>query len=151
MTRAEREAFLADVHVGVISIEQPDGPPLAVPIWYDYAPEVGVRVITDRGSQKGRALEAAGRFTLVAQTEEPPAYRYVSVSGPIVEVVPADLETHRRPMALRYFGPGLGDLYAESAPGEDNLIFTMRPERWRTVDYGKILPGAGDVADAGNG
>ena len=35
MTRAEREAFLAGSHVGVISIEQPDRPPPAVPIWYD--------------------------------------------------------------------------------------------------------------------
>jgi len=74
MTRSEREAFLADVHVGVVSIEVPDGPPLAVPIWYDFDPARGVRIITEETSQKGRALRAAGRFTLVAQTEEPPAY-----------------------------------------------------------------------------
>lgn len=141
MTRAERERFLADVHVGVISIEQPggDGPPLSVPIWYDYAPDVGVRVITGRDSLKGRALAAAGRFTLVAQTEEPPGYQYVSVSGPVVDVRPADLETHRRPMAHRYFGKQLGDLYVEGAPEENSTLFTMRPERWRTVDYTKIL------------
>ncbi|MGH0037138.1 MAG: pyridoxamine 5'-phosphate oxidase family protein [Myxococcota bacterium] len=139
MTRAEREAFLADLHVGVISIEQPDAPPLAVPIWYDYAPEVGVRVITGKDSLKGRALAAAGRFSLVAQTEEPPGYRYVSVSGPVVDVSPAELEAHRRPMAHRYFGKDLGDLYVQGSTGEDERIFTMRPERWRTVDYNKIL------------
>ena len=33
------------------------------------------------------ALAKAERFTLVAQTEEPPAYKYVSVSGPVVETV----------------------------------------------------------------
>ena len=38
MTEQEREAFLADLHVGVISIPRPDGPPLTVPIWYDYEP-----------------------------------------------------------------------------------------------------------------
>jgi nitroimidazol reductase NimA-like FMN-containing flavoprotein (pyridoxamine 5'-phosphate oxidase superfamily) len=139
MTRDERERFLADLHVGVISIEQPDAPPLAVPIWYDYSPEVGVRVITEKDSQKGRALAAARRFTLVAQTEDPPGYQYVSVSGPIVDVSPALLEEHRRPMARRYFGEKLGDLYAEGTPGESSLLFTMRPERWRTVDYTKIL------------
>jgi len=141
MTRSEREAFLADVHVGVVSIEVPDGPPLAVPIWYDFDPARGVRIITEETSQKGRALRAAGRFTLVAQTEEPPAYRYVSVSGPVVSVEPADTERDRRPMAHRYFGAQLGDTYTDSTPGEGSLVFTMRPERWRTVDYGKFLNG----------
>ena len=38
MTKAEREAFLADVHVGVVSIPEPGGAPVTVPIWYRYAP-----------------------------------------------------------------------------------------------------------------
>jgi hypothetical protein len=38
MTRAEREAYLADLHVGVISIERAGSAPLTVPIWYDYDP-----------------------------------------------------------------------------------------------------------------
>ena len=33
MTKDEREAFLADLHVGVISIEDPGRGPLTVPIW----------------------------------------------------------------------------------------------------------------------
>jgi hypothetical protein len=33
MTPREREAFLAEVHVGVISIPEPGRGPLAVPIW----------------------------------------------------------------------------------------------------------------------
>lgn len=139
MTRSEREAFLAELHVGVISVEQEGEAPLTVPIWYDYDPAVGVWVITDEASQKGRALQAAGRFTLCAQTEEPPAYRYVSVSGPVVSVREAELEGDRRPMARRYFGEKLGDAYAESQPAEAARVFTMQPERWRTVDYRKAL------------
>ncbi len=54
MTRAEREKFLAGLHVGVIGIEQPDTAPLAVPIWYGYEPAVGVWVITSTDSVKGR-------------------------------------------------------------------------------------------------
>ena len=104
MTEEERDAFLADLHVGVISIEQDGRPPLSVPIWYDYTPGVGVWVITADTSLKAKHLQAAGRFTLVAQSEEPPAYRYVSVEGPIVETRPADLDADLRPMARRYFG-----------------------------------------------
>ena len=145
MTRAERDAFLMDLHVGVISIEQPDAAPITVPIWYDYAPDVGLWVITGKDSQKGRALAAAGRFSLCAQTEEPPAYRYVSVEGRIVDERPADREKDTRPMAHRYFGKELGDLYLEGQSGDDaSMVFTMQPERWRTVDYTKL--GAGDGA-----
>ena len=90
MTRAERESFLADLHVGVISIEQTNAPPLTVPIWYDYAPDIGVWVLTGEDSVKGRALRAAGRYTLCAQTEQPPAYQYVSVEGPVTSVRQAD-------------------------------------------------------------
>lgn len=140
MTQREREAFLADLHVGVISIEQPDAPPLSVPIWYDFAPASGVWVITGENSLKGECLERAGRYTLVAQTEAPPAYRYVSVEGPIVETRPADLERDLRPMAHRYFGPEMGDAYTASTPHDGQLVFVMRPERWRTVDYRKMGP-----------
>ena len=40
MTKEEREAFLADLHVGVISIARDGRGPLTVPIWYDYEPGV---------------------------------------------------------------------------------------------------------------
>ncbi len=138
MSRSEREAFLPDLHVGVISIEEPGGPPLTVPIWYDYAPETGLWVLTGEDSLKGRALAAAGRFTLCAQVEEPPRYQYVSVSGPIVSVRDADREKDSRPMAHRYFGPELGDLYTDSGESGNVKVFTMEPQRWRTVDYGKL-------------
>ena len=142
MTRAERDAFLADLHVGIISIEQADASPICVPIWYDYEPDMGVWILTAEKSVKGVALRAAGRFSLCAQEETPPNYRYVSVEGPVTEVRPADREKDSRPMAHRYFGQKLGDLYVESSGGDGeqdvNLVFTMRPERWRTVDYGKL-------------
>ena len=36
MTKMEREAFLAGVHVGMISIAEEGRGPLTVPIWYAY-------------------------------------------------------------------------------------------------------------------
>ncbi len=139
MTRDERETFLADLHVGVIAIADPDPAraPLTAPIWYDYDPAVGVWVLTGPTSRKGVALERAGRFSLVAQTEDLP-YRYVSVEGPVVETRPADRERDSRPMARRYFGEKLGDAYVEGGSAEESLVYVMRPERWLTVDYGKL-------------
>jgi hypothetical protein len=140
MTKAEREAFLADVHVGIISIADEGRGPLTVPVWYAYEPGGELRVITGRSSRKGRLLARAGRFSLCAQTETPP-YRYVSVEGPIVASGPADLERDLRPLARRYLGPAGGDRYVEGArhapEHAENELFRMRPERWLTVDYAK--------------
>jgi hypothetical protein len=138
MTRAEREAFLADLHVGVLSVEQKDAAPLSAPIWYDFQPGRGLWVVTGGESLKARCLQEAGRFSLVAQVETPPSYRYASVEGPIVETRPATLEGDLRPMAHRYFGAKLGDAYVASSSIEGQLYFRMEPQRWRTVDYAKL-------------
>ncbi len=137
MTKEEREAFLAAVHVGVISVAEDGRGPLTVPIWYSYEPGGEVRVITARASRKGRLLERAGRFSLCAQTETPP-YKYVSVEGRIVAIEAADLERDRRPLAHRYLGAAMGDRYVESTRDDvENVLVRMRPERWLTVDYAK--------------
>jgi nitroimidazol reductase NimA-like FMN-containing flavoprotein (pyridoxamine 5'-phosphate oxidase superfamily) len=138
MTKEEREAFLADVHVGIISVAEDGHGPLAVPVWYFYEPGGEVRIITARASRKGKLLERAGRFSLCAQTETPPFYKYVSVEGPIVATEAADLERDRRPLARRYLGTELGDFYVESTrDNTGNVLIRMRPERWLTVDYAK--------------
>jgi nitroimidazol reductase NimA-like FMN-containing flavoprotein (pyridoxamine 5'-phosphate oxidase superfamily) len=137
MTKEEREAFLADVHVAVISVTEDGHGPLAVPIWYSYEPGGEVRILTGRKSRKGRLLERAGRFSLCVQTETPP-YRYVSVEGPIVAVEAADIERDLRPLAHRYLGPEVGDLYVEDTRDVvGGVLARMRPERWLTVDYAK--------------
>jgi PPOX class probable F420-dependent enzyme len=137
MSRAEREAFLADVHVGVLSIPEPGRGPLAVPIWYGYEPGGDVVVVTGAASRKGRLLLASPRVSLCAQSEAPP-YRYVSVEGAVVSVAPADRERDVRPLARRYLGPELGDRYVEATDGsEESVVVRIRPERWLTVDYAK--------------
>ena len=143
MSAAEREQFLAGLHVGIFSVavkgagEVGGGRgPIAVPVWYDYQPGGLVSVITGRDSRKTRALRAAGRMTLCAQDEAPP-YRYVSVEGPVVI---EEVEFGERlAMARRYLGPEGGDEYIASNPGdaEDSLVVRMTPEHWLGVDYGQ--------------
>jgi nitroimidazol reductase NimA-like FMN-containing flavoprotein (pyridoxamine 5'-phosphate oxidase superfamily) len=140
MTKQERERFLADLYVGIISIPEEGRGPLAVPIWYSYEPGGELRVVTARTSRKAQLLHRAGRFTLCAQTETPP-YKYVSVEGPVVAIEPADRERDDRPLAHRYLGAQRGDRYIEKTRGEpghvENVLVRMRPERWLTVDYAK--------------
>jgi nitroimidazol reductase NimA-like FMN-containing flavoprotein (pyridoxamine 5'-phosphate oxidase superfamily) len=137
MTAQEREAFLAGVHVGVLSVDDPGHGPLTVPVWYAHEPGGTVDVITGGRTVKARRLRAAGRFSMCVQTETPP-YSYVSVEGPVVTVEPAALE-ERRSMAYRYLGAEFGDLYlaATAADAADSVVFRMAPERWRTTDFAK--------------
>ena len=138
MSAAEREEFLADVHVGVLSSAVGTaGQTLAVPVWYSYQPGGLVTVLTGRGSRKAAAVRAAGRFSLCAQDDSPP-YRYVSVEGPVVseeELDPAE----RLAMARRYLGVPGGDRYVADNPDPErgNVAFRMRPERWLSQDQGK--------------
>lgn len=146
MTAAQRQAFLADLHVGVVSVDDldPGRGPLTIPIWYDYSPADGVSIITSPDSRKGKAIEAAGRFSLVAQQESLP-YMYVSVDGPVVETIPCDLDQHLRPLAVRYLGEEIGSAYAEgwAASPSTDVVYRMAPERWFTFDFTDQMTAAG--------
>jgi nitroimidazol reductase NimA-like FMN-containing flavoprotein (pyridoxamine 5'-phosphate oxidase superfamily) len=140
MTKQEREAFLADVHVGIISISEEGRGPLTVPIWYAYDPGGDLRIMTARESRKGQLLGRAGRFSLCVQTENAP-YKYVSVEGAIISTESADIERDLRPLARRYLGKVGGDRYVEETRNlpthADNVLIRMHPERWLTTDYSK--------------
>ncbi len=103
MTRAEREAFLAEVHVGVLSVDEPGRGPLAVPIWYWYRPGGDIHTVTGVDSRKGRLLRQATRATLVVQTETAP-YKYASVQGPLSLGTP-DYDRDVRQVAYRSSAP----------------------------------------------
>jgi PPOX class probable F420-dependent enzyme len=133
MSPSEREAFLADLHVGVLAIERADGPPLTVPVWYRF--ERGVVEITiGTESLKARALRPAGRASLCVQREEYP-YAYVTVEGP-VDLVEATHE-QRLAIASRYLGAEIGAAYVADTGATGHTAMVLTPETWLTVDYAK--------------
>ena len=137
MSAAEREEFLAGVHVGVLSAAAgAAGQTLAVPVWYSYQPGGLLTVLTGRRSRKAAAIRTAGRFSLCVQDDHPP-YRYVSVEGPVVGEVELD-PAERLAMARRYLGAEGGDRYVANNPDPErqNVVFRMRPERWLSQDQG---------------
>ena len=138
MNRAEREEFLAGLHVGVLSVDGGDGtPPLTVPVWYTYQPGGVVSLSTGRDSRKALAIAAAGRFALCAQDERPP-YKYVTVTGPAA-IEDID-QAERLALARRYLGDEGGDAYMAMAgdPGSQVAI-RMTPEHWLSADFAKDL------------
>ncbi len=135
MTQQEREDFLAALHVGVLAVDRPDGPPLVVPIWYRYTPGGVVEFNTGGGSEKVRLLEQSGHASLCAQREDLP-YAYVTVDGP-VEIDTTDRAT-RVDIASRYLGSDAGAAYVEANPDDDDIVVRLRPTRWRTMDFSKL-------------
>lgn len=136
MTQAEREAFLADLHVGVLAIPSA-GAPLTAPIWYDYEPGGNIWVLTGPESRKGKLLAVGTQVTLVAQQEAMP-YAYLSVEGTVTTInEPAEGDTLH--MAVRYLGEEMGTGYAQANADSGSVRVTIHPERWLSVDYAKSI------------
>jgi nitroimidazol reductase NimA-like FMN-containing flavoprotein (pyridoxamine 5'-phosphate oxidase superfamily) len=137
MTRTEREAFLAEVHVAVISVDDPGRGPLTIPVWYRYEPGGDVFFTTGGESRKAGLIRAAGRLSLCVQTETAP-YKYVSVEGRASIETP-DYQADSRAVAIRYLGERGGEAYLKSSGGggAGTVLVRLQPEHWLTVDYGQ--------------
>src|SRR5687767_40244 len=90
MTEQERQAFLAEPRVGVLSVASDDGrPPLTVPIWYSYQAGGELTFFTGTFGWKARKtalIQRAGTISLNVQHDQVP-YRYVTIEGSVVESV----------------------------------------------------------------
>ncbi len=145
MTKEEREAFLAQPWIAVISIPEPDHGPLTVPVWYLYEPGDDIRIWTGSKTRKAQLLQAAKRISVCVQDPKFP-YKYVSVEGPI-RIEPVDFERDVRAMALHYYGAEMGEQYLQMIGGPagvaNDILVRVKPERWLTVDYSKLELPAG--------
>jgi hypothetical protein len=140
MTGEERAAFLAEVHVAIISIPESGRGPLTVPVWYAFVPDGEFHIWTGGSSRKARLLREAGRFSVCVQQETPP-YKYVSAEGPVAAIEPIQLERDLRPLVNRYLGPEEGSSFIETLGGDSagtgDILIRMKPERWLSEDYSK--------------
>ncbi|GFG72153.1 pyridoxamine 5'-phosphate oxidase family protein [Mycolicibacter senuensis] len=134
-TETERQQFLADKHIAVLSVAATDGrPPASVPIWYDYSPGGNIVLDTGTGTRKVRLIDQAGAVTLVVQREELP-YQYVVVEGTVIDATtPAPLEP-RETIAIRYLGEEAGRAFAASMDSASSVLYTIRPDRWFSADF----------------
>src|SRR5215203_539423 len=75
MTEKERQAFLAEPHIGVLSVAagDDDRPPHTTPVWYGYEPGGSITFFPGtqgRKSRKAGFIETAGVLSLTVQREE---------------------------------------------------------------------------------
>jgi len=136
MSPEERMAFLAGVHVGVLSVSAgADRGPLTVPLWYRYEPGGSVWFVTSPRSRKALLIQTTGRASLCVQSEDLP-YRYVTVEGPVAEIGAPDA-AWQRSLCHHYLGPDLGEQVFEAFKDAplDEVVFALAPQRWTSSDY----------------
>ncbi len=143
MTEQERQAFLAKLHVGVLSVASgSDRPPLTVPIWYGYRPGGDLTFFTGTQGRKARKtglIHRAGVVSLCVQREAFP-YKYVTVEGAVVQTDRPPSAEQMLPIARRYLPEeqAQGFVEAELArPDTELVLFTIRPIRWLAADFGE--------------
>ena len=73
-------------------------------------------------------------MTLAVQREEPP-YQYVVVEGAVVERTTPTPTQVREAIAIRYLGEKGGREFVRSMEGQDSVLYTIRPDRWKTADF----------------
>jgi uncharacterized protein len=141
MTEREREEFLAEPRVGVLSVASDgDRPPLTVPLWYGYEPGGSVTFFTGTQGRKARKthlIEKAGVLSLSVQHGEFP-YKYVTVEGTVVGVDRPPSVGQMLAVARRYLPEDAARGFVEAELGRASgelVLFTVRPDRWLTADF----------------
>jgi hypothetical protein len=139
LSQKEREQFLAQPHVGVLSvISDDDRPPSTLPTWYAYHPGGNIAVMVRQGKRKSRLIRRAGTLSFSVQQPEVP-YKYVTVEGTVVK---QERPTRKELISIgvRYLPADAVDPWAEwelgggNGAGEPEYI-EIRPDRWLTADF----------------
>jgi nitroimidazol reductase NimA-like FMN-containing flavoprotein (pyridoxamine 5'-phosphate oxidase superfamily) len=139
LSQTEREEFLAQPHVGVLSVSSDDDrPPSTLPTWYAYQPGGNIAVITRKDKRKSRLIRRAGKLSFSVQRPEVP-YRYVTVEGAVVKQERPTRE-ELASIGRRYLPADTVDAWVEwelgggTGNGEPEYI-EIRPDRWLTQDF----------------
>jgi hypothetical protein len=136
----EREQFLAEPHIGILSVVSEDErPPSTLPTWYAYQPGRSILFIARQGKRKSRLIRKAGKVSFSVQRAEIP-YRYVTVEGTVARQNAASRDDLLS-IGRRYLPADSVDSWAdwelsvENGSGDPECI-EIRPDRWLTSDFG---------------
>lgn len=101
----------------------PDGRPHTTPVWVDYdADENRLLVNTERHRRKARNVKKDPTIS-VSMTDPDDPYRYLSVTGEVVETTTEGAREHADELAYRY----IDDDYPSEIQSE-RLLLKIRPD-----------------------
>ena len=142
LTEQEREAFLTEPRVAVLSLpSNNERPPLAFPVWYGYQPGGQITYYTHRSEPKSRKLQLLHEGSVVSLCVQRGGfpYKYVTVEGTVVEENEAPTVDHMVAIVRRYLPEEDARAYVngEMESGVTLVLFTIRPDRWVGLDFGE--------------
>ena len=142
LTERERQEFLAEPHVAVLSVSSGDNrPPHTTPVWYAYEPGGNLTFFTGtqgRKSRKACLIQRAGVLSLTVQREEFP-YRYVTIEGAVAGVDRPPSAEQVLAVVRRYLPEEAAQGFVKAElehPSPEFVLFTVRPDRWLSFDFG---------------
>lgn len=143
MDDQQRDDFLRQPLVAVLSVNRRTRAPLSVPIWYTYEPDVGFTFVTAGASAKAKRLTAEERATVCVQSDRG-LYRYVIAEGPVaLTPLPlAELREFWRPGVERYLGAEGATSFLDAFNEPDPQLVVLTPERWSTQVFDDVATGA---------
>jgi PPOX class probable F420-dependent enzyme len=132
MSAEQREAFLKEARVGILSMVMAGGAPIAVPIWYDWDGE-RVRMFTDRASVKVARIRRDARVCFTVAEPAGPPEAWVSFEGT------ASIEEEggfalAQKLAPRYYSPEKAARTLEewAHTADDQVLVVIEPRRIRS-------------------
>jgi len=142
LSEHDRQEFLAQPQVGVVSVASDDDrPPHTVPVWYAYEPGGNLSFFTNTQglqSRKDQLIEKAGVLSFSVQHGEMP-YRYVTVEGTVVGADRPPSAEQMFAVVRRYLPEDAAQGFVEGElahPASRLVLFTIRPDRWLSFDFG---------------
>jgi uncharacterized protein len=141
LTEPEAQAFLADPHIGVLSVASDNArPPLTVPVWYSYEPGGNLTFFTGtqgRQARKTQLLRQAGVLSFCVQHDEFP-YKYVTVEGTVIGIDQPPAAEQVLAIVRRYQPEEMAQGFTAGElahPAGEFVLFTVRPDRWLSFDF----------------
>lgn len=140
LTAEERDRFLTEPHIGVVSVASDDGrPPLTVPVWYAWA-DGHFTFFTGTQGRKARKtdlIEKAGVLSFCVQKDDFP-YKYTTAECTVVKSERTPSVEKVLAITSRYLPADAARGFAEaetSNPAGTFVLFTVRPDRWSSMDF----------------
>lgn len=122
------QRFLSTKEIVLLATVQPDGAPLAMPMWFLHDPAM-LTMLSEAGTQKVRNLRRDGRVCVVAEAGGGgTTIRGVTVRGRAKFL---DDGTERRALVDRFHAkyPDLSKFWGGRAMPANRVMFTITPER----------------------
>jgi PPOX class probable F420-dependent enzyme len=124
------QRFLDTKEIAILATLQPDGAPLAMPMWFLHDPTTLTMISVD-GLQKVKNLRRDPRVCVVAEAADAHGIRGVAVQG-TAEFLPDGAE--RRALVdrlLKKYHPRLENLWESKTMPPNRVMFRIVPERVR--------------------